>query len=313
MAHQLDALDLNLMRLLKAVVDHRSIKVAAMHLGMSQPSASRGIARLKATLNDPLFVRKPHGVEPSPMALRLAEEFDNILAPIDKVLKEFEDFSAGAYDGHLSLVIDPYLLDEQGQQLLRVCHQAFPKATFTFSNWNSYSQDEMLEGQHDYCILDQETELPKDLYMRPLFTEKRMIVARKYHPTLSQHKDVNEWETVAQLPIISLPAPASYNPLCTVESEYQRMGYQPNVLLKTYNLRVAAQMLLDTDAIMYSSQSTIRLFPELAAYPMPTVNREFSDFVISGGFLQSNRNHPLHQHLHRVIKKCFQAGPSRPK
>ncbi|KKC97972.1 LysR family transcriptional regulator [Photobacterium halotolerans] len=309
MAHQLDTLDLNLMRLLKAVVDHKSIKVAAMQLGISQPSASRGIARLKATLNDPLFVRKPHGVEPSPMALRLAEEFDNILAPIEKVLKEFEDFSAAEYDGHLSLVVDPYLLDEQGQQLLRVCHQSFPKATFTFSNWNSYSQEEMLDGQHDYCMLDQETELPKDLYMRPLFTEKRMIVARQNHPTLSQHQDVNDWETVSQLPIISLPAPASYNPLCTVESEYQRMGYQPQVLLKTYNLRLAAQMLLDTDAIMYASTSTTRLFPALAAYPMPAVNREFSDFVISGGFVQSNRNHPLHQHLHRVIKKCFQAGP----
>ncbi|KDM92406.1 LysR family transcriptional regulator [Photobacterium galatheae] len=312
MAHQLDALDLNLMRLLKAVVDHRSIKVAAMHLGMSQPSASRGIARLKATLNDPLFVRKPHGVEPSPMAQRLAEEFDHILAPIEKVLKEFEDFSADTYDGHLSLVIDPYLLDEQGPQLIRHCHQAFPQATFTFSSWNNYSQDEMLEGQHDYCILDQETALSKDIYMRPLFTEKRMIVARQGHPTLSLHKDANDWETVAQLPIISLPAPASYNPLCTVESEYQRMDYQPNVLLKTYSLRVAAQLLLETDAIMYASQSTIRLFPELVAYPMPAVNRAFSEFVISGGFIQSNRNHPLHQHLHRVINECFQSAPGRP-
>ncbi|WP_120513814.1 LysR family transcriptional regulator [Photobacterium salinisoli] len=305
MAHQLDTLDLNLMRLLKAVVDHKSIKVAAAQLGISQPSASRGVARLKTTFNDPLFVRKPHGVEPSPMALRLAEEFDNILAPIAKVLHEFEDFSALEYDGQLSLVIDPYLLDEQGARLLSGCYRAFPRATFSFSSWNSNSQGEMLEGMHDYCILDQETELSNDIYMRPLFTEKRMILARHNHPSLSLDKDSNDWEAVAQLPIVSLPAPASYNPLCTVESEYQRMGYQPNVLLKTYSLRVAAEMLLNTDAIMYASKSSIRLFPDLVAYPMPAVNREFSDFVISGGFLQTNRNHPMHQHLHRIVKNLF--------
>ncbi|MBD8513391.1 LysR family transcriptional regulator [Photobacterium sp. CAU 1568] len=305
MAHQLDTLDLNLMRLLKAVVDHKSIKVAAAQLGISQPSASRGVARLKTTFNDPLFVRKPHGVEPSPMALRLAEEFDNILAPIAKVLHEFEDFSAQAYDGQLSLVIDPYLLDEQGARLLSGCYQAFPRATFSFSSWNNNSQGEMLEGMHDYCILDQETELSNDIYMRPLFTEKRMILARHNHPSLSLDKDSNDWEAVAQLPIVSLPSPASYNPLCTVESEYQRMGYQPNVLLKTYSLRVAAEMLRNTDAIMYASKSSIRLFPDLVAYPMPAVNREFSDFVISGGFLQTNRNHPMHQHLHRIVKNLF--------
>ncbi|WP_345844240.1 LysR family transcriptional regulator [Shewanella algae] len=302
MAHELDTLDLNLMRLLKAVVDNRSIKLAAMQLGISQPSASRGVMRLKQTFQDPLFVRKPHGVEPSPMALRLAEEFDNILAPIEKVLLEFEDFSADTYTGQIAIVTDPYLMDEQGQRLLQSCHRTFPKASFTFSSWNGYSHDEMLEGIHDYCILDQETELSKDIYMRPLFTEKRVILARKNHPLLG---DENDWQTVSTLPIVSLPAPASYNPQCTVESEYQRMGYQPHVLLKSYNLRVACQMLLETDAIMYASQGTARLMPELASFPMPQVNREFSHFVVSGGFLQTYRNHPLHRHLHKVMQDTF--------
>ncbi|MDL1990142.1 LysR family transcriptional regulator [Vibrio parahaemolyticus] len=288
MAHQLDALDLNLMRLLKAVVENRSIKLAAMQLGISQPSASRGVMKLKQVFDDPLFVRKAHGVEPSPMAIRLAAEFDNMIAPLEKVVQEFEVFDPQQY---------------QGQRLLTGCHRAFPKAHFAFSSWNSYSHDEMLEGEHDYCILDQETELSKDIYMRPLFVEKRVILARKNHPTLS--KVSNDWDTVSKLPLVSLPAPASYKPLCTVESEYRRMGYEPVVLLKSYNLRVACQMLQETDAIMYASQSSALLMPELASYAMPLVNREFSQFVVSGGFLQTNRNHPLHRHLHKVVRQTL--------
>ncbi|NAX21060.1 LysR family transcriptional regulator, partial [Vibrio sp. V39_P1S14PM300] len=302
MSHQLDNLDLDLMRLLKAVVDNKSIKLAAMQLGISQPSASRGVMKLKQVFNDPLFVRKAHGVEPSPMAVRLAAEFDNMLAPLEKVLLEFEEFDPERYTGHISLVVDPYLMDEQGQTLLTCCYQAFPQATFTFASWTAYSQDEMLEGVHDYCILDQETDIAKDIYMRPLFSEKRVILARKNHPTLSE---TNDWETVASLPLVSLPAPASYKPLCTVESEYQRMGYEPDVVLKSYNLRVACQMLLETNAIMFASNSSARLMPELASYTMPPVNREFSHFVVSGGYLQVYRNHPLHQYLHQVLQQVF--------
>lgn len=302
MSHQLDNLDLDLMRLLKAVVDNKSIKLAAMQLGISQPSASRGVMKLKQVFNDPLFVRKAHGVEPSPMAVRLAAEFDNMLAPLEKVLLEFEEFDPERYTGHISLVVDPYLMDEQGQTLLTCCYQAFPQATFTFASWTAYSQDEMLEGVHDYCILDQETDIAKDIYMRPLFSEKRVILARKNHPTLSE---TNDWETVASLPLVSLPAPASYKPLCTVESEYQRMGYEPDVVLKSYNLRVACQMLLETNAIMFASNSSARLMPELASYTMPPVNREFSHFVVSGGYLQVYRNHPLHQYLHQVLQQAF--------
>ncbi|GAK19123.1 LOW QUALITY PROTEIN: transcriptional regulators, LysR family [Vibrio sp. JCM 19053] len=302
MAHQLDALDLNLMRLLKAVVENRSIKLAAMQLGISQPSASRGVMKLKQVFDDPLFVRKAHGVEPSPMAIRLAAEFDNMVAPLEKVVQEFEVFDPLQYQGRLRLT-DPYLMDEQGQRLLTGCHRAFPKAHFAFSSWNTYSHDEMLEGEHDYCILDQETELSKDIYMRPLFVEKRVILARKNHPTLS--KVSNDWDTVSKLPLVSLPAPASYKPLCTVESEYRRMGYEPVVLLKSYNLRLACQMLQETDAIMYASQSSALLMPELASYAMPPVNREFSQFVVSGGFLQTNRNHPLHRHLHKVVRQTL--------
>ena len=218
-------------------------------------------------------------------------------------MQEFSDFDPLEYQGQIAIVTDPYLMDEQGQRLLRGCHQAFPQASFAFSSWNIYSQDEMLEGEHDYCILDQETELSKDIYMRPLFVEKRVILARKDHPTLSQIS--NDWDTVSELPLVSLPAPASYNPLCTVESEYRRMGYEPVVLLKSYNLRVACQMLLETDAIMYASQSTAHLMHELASYPMPMVNREFSQFVVSGGYLQTYRNHPLHRHLHQVVQQTL--------
>jgi DNA-binding transcriptional LysR family regulator len=41
---------------------------AAQKLGMSQPAVSKALRRLRTTFNDPLFIRAPRGVTPTPRA-----------------------------------------------------------------------------------------------------------------------------------------------------------------------------------------------------------------------------------------------------
>ncbi len=60
---ELQDLDLNLLKLLKAVVETRNTHAAADKLGISQTSVSRGMAKLRETFGDQLFLRKAHGVE----------------------------------------------------------------------------------------------------------------------------------------------------------------------------------------------------------------------------------------------------------
>lgn len=53
----LDHLDLRSLRLLAAVLEHRSVTRAGERLGLSQPAASRAVAHLRRALGDPLLVR----------------------------------------------------------------------------------------------------------------------------------------------------------------------------------------------------------------------------------------------------------------
>jgi DNA-binding transcriptional LysR family regulator len=45
-----------------------SVSRAARRLGMSQPAVSKALRRLRDTFNDPLFVRGPSGIVPTPRA-----------------------------------------------------------------------------------------------------------------------------------------------------------------------------------------------------------------------------------------------------
>jgi DNA-binding transcriptional LysR family regulator len=60
--------DLNLLPIAIALYDELSVSRAAQQLGMSQPAVSKALRRLRETFDDPLFVRGPSGIVPTPRA-----------------------------------------------------------------------------------------------------------------------------------------------------------------------------------------------------------------------------------------------------
>jgi DNA-binding transcriptional LysR family regulator len=60
--------DLNLLPIAFALYDELSVSRAARLLGMSQPAVSMALRRMRETFDDPLFIRVPTGVAPTPRA-----------------------------------------------------------------------------------------------------------------------------------------------------------------------------------------------------------------------------------------------------
>ncbi|MEP7282810.1 MAG: LysR family transcriptional regulator [Rubrivivax sp.] len=87
-------IDLNLLHVFAAVQQAGSVSRAAERLGLSQPAASHALTRLRRLLHDPLFVRAPGGVRPTPRAERLAPQVLAALQLIDAALQEADRFDA---------------------------------------------------------------------------------------------------------------------------------------------------------------------------------------------------------------------------
>ena len=78
--------DLNLLRVFDAVLRDHSVTAAARHLGLTQPAVSNALARLRALLEDALFVRTPSGMDATPFARELAEPVRQALALLESAL-----------------------------------------------------------------------------------------------------------------------------------------------------------------------------------------------------------------------------------
>lgn len=82
----LRAADLNLLVVLNALLEERSVTRAAMRLGMSQPAASRALARLRALFSDALLVDGPEGYLPTARAEEMKPLLRGILAGASELL-----------------------------------------------------------------------------------------------------------------------------------------------------------------------------------------------------------------------------------
>jgi DNA-binding transcriptional LysR family regulator len=88
----IDHVDLNLLRVFQAIVEERSLTKAGERLALSQPAVSYSLGRLRTLFDDTLFIRTRAGMQPTPVALELAEIVGRALDAVRHALRYAERF-----------------------------------------------------------------------------------------------------------------------------------------------------------------------------------------------------------------------------
>jgi DNA-binding transcriptional LysR family regulator len=82
-----NTLDLNLLKVLDAVMEERSVLRASQKLALSQSAVSHSLARLREMLDDDLFVRTATGMQPTSRALAMASPVRNALRTLETAIE----------------------------------------------------------------------------------------------------------------------------------------------------------------------------------------------------------------------------------
>ena len=102
-----ESLDLNLLRTLHALIQTRSVTRAGERLELSQPAASRAVAKLRKLLADPLLVRTSKGYVLTPRAEALASAVASALHAAQQVFTT-STFDPGSATRHFNLATTDY-------------------------------------------------------------------------------------------------------------------------------------------------------------------------------------------------------------
>ncbi len=180
-------IDLNLLRLFDAVYRQRSVSRAAESLDLTQPAASHGLTRLRLLIKDPLFVRAPGGVQPTPKADRLAQAVRAALGTLEEALNESAQFdpqrSGKTFRIHMSDIGEGRFLPELMVALreqapgVRVETMPLPREQIT---------DALDSGRIDFAFGFLPT--VKDTQRVQLLKDRYIVLLRKGHPFIKRRR-----------------------------------------------------------------------------------------------------------------------------
>ena len=176
--------DLNLVRTFVLLYETRSVTAAADLLGVTQPTVSYGLGKLRRRLDDELFVRGPGGLVPTSEAERLYPPLRRALADVTETLgttSEFvpdrpTQFTLGLSDlGEVTVL--PLVLAELAAQApqARLRVTAFDLETAT---------DRLTRGEMDAIVASPVLDSPR-LRRTVLFTEGYAGMVAADHPRLT--------------------------------------------------------------------------------------------------------------------------------
>lgn len=183
----MDKFDLNLLRVVVAIHDARSVSNAAKSLGISQPAASSALARLRSALGDPLFIKTSRGMEPTPQALKLVPTAREVLNRVHRNLLSKAAFDPGttrqAFTVALSdigeIVFLPKLLDYLGNHAPRAVVRSI-------SISHSKVESGLANGDIDLAVGYFPDLKKKNYIQQRLFTHAYVCLLRGDHPIRSR-------------------------------------------------------------------------------------------------------------------------------
>jgi DNA-binding transcriptional LysR family regulator len=175
--------DLNLLRLLVALHRTRSVSKAAAELELSQPATSLALGRMRKAFGDPLFVRTPAGMLPTPRCTELADAAAKSLANIDGSV--FQEATFDPALSHRDFVVTMADVGELHFLPRLVAHLAkhAPNCNLTCQTFATQDLETALEeGQCDLALgFFPNLERP-NLYAQHLFMHSLVCLVRADHP-----------------------------------------------------------------------------------------------------------------------------------
>lgn len=186
-------LDLNLLPIVVALCEERSVSRAAQRLGVSQPTLSGSLAKLRESLHDPLFIRSGGSMEPTPRTLALLEPIRDILARVHEDVLASAEFAPEALHDTLTVA-----LSDVGEvvflpRLLEAVRAQAPRAALQSVNLPHKALEEALESGVVDLALGYFPDLGSaNVFQQLLIRHHFVCLVRAGHPVAAQERLTEE-------------------------------------------------------------------------------------------------------------------------
>ncbi|ESQ81835.1 hypothetical protein AEAC466_19930 [Asticcacaulis sp. AC466] len=181
----MDAIDLNLIPALDALLAEGSVTGAARRLGLSASAMSRTLTRLRAATGDPLLVRAGRGLVPTPRAMALRDRVHAVAQEAREVLSPQGDrLDLATLDRTFTLRANEGFVEAFAAPLVAALTQAAPHIRLRFAPKPIKEAGPLRDGAVDLEIGVLGPFAP-EVRTQLLFRDRFLGAVRAGHPLLS--------------------------------------------------------------------------------------------------------------------------------
>lgn len=267
--------DTKLLVIFTELLSKRNATYVAEKMHMTAPAVSHSLGRLREIFDDPLFIRVPHGLTPTPRALELGPKIREMLELWSSINQgDVESFDPATATGTLNIGFAPELGDTVFNRLVLRLRQLAPELHIRMVESQSSDADvaSMRANELDLAFSPYSSGHP-EIVEESVTPLQLWVCARKDHPvlkgacTLEQYLDCGHI-FMSQTGTAGRSAPA----LIPLDYALQQRGLQRTATMTVHSWRAQAELAAQTDLIFTVSSLTKDAACQtygLKAFPLP--------------------------------------------
>lgn len=254
-------MDLNLLRVLAVLIEERSTTRAAIRLGVGQSSVSNSLAHLRTAFHDQLFLRRPHGLEPTARAKELE-------ASLRAWISQAERFSEpSAFDPRTSTRTFVVSATDYAQTVLLphvLAHFRAEAPHLRLTILSRNNADELIEDGRLDLLLTPKDKADSRHRQKDLLSEQYVVAMRRGHPLAKKPLTINAFCSAGHILISLLGGDSG-----VIDQALERIGRTRQVVVSTFSFHGALELLKDSDLVAVLPKRLVSRHPELAALKPP--------------------------------------------
>jgi DNA-binding transcriptional LysR family regulator len=259
--------DLNLLRSLRALLEERTVTGAAERMGISQPSMSASLARLRRHFDDELLVRAGRQHRLTPLALRLQERTRTAVQAADRVFDSAPDFDPAGSQRQFHIVASDYDSSMLAPRLTSLLAQQAPRTKLAVQTVTTRQVEGGPEPWLDCNLVILPHGLVTGVAHQDLFRDEWRCIVAAENPNVGDRITV---EDLASLPWVAAYETATSS--TTVARALRTLGIDPHVQVMLESFLAVPEVVAGTDRVAILPRRLVERLPADAgvrALPCP--------------------------------------------
>jgi DNA-binding transcriptional LysR family regulator len=242
---ELQDLDLNLLVVFQQMYLARHVSQVARSLGVSQPTVSNALARLRRTFGDELFVRTAQGMQPTPYAQRIYEPVAQALASVTEALNQQERFEPATSERRFVIAMTDVGEIHFMPALVAHCSSAAPGAGISSIRASAVNWQESMETGRIDLAIGAFADVPESLFHRRLFSQQYLTMFRRGHRFDGRKIGMKEFLTAQHLFVTSRESPYDQ-----INARLEKAGVARSVHFQVPHFTAVPYIVSSTDMVV---------------------------------------------------------------